>query len=37
LLFSKRTLLPVVAGGIVLAAIGAAVIGVSSFDKVNRK
>lgn len=33
----KNTLLSVVAGGIVLAAIGAAVVGVSSFDKVNRK
>ena len=33
----KNTLLSVVAGGIVLAAIAAAVVGVSTFDKVNRK
>lgn len=33
----KNTLLSVVAGGIVLAAIAAAVIGVSTFDKVSRK
>lgn len=33
----KNTLLSVVAGGIVLAAIGAAVIGVSTFDKIGRK
>jgi hypothetical protein len=33
----KNTLLSVVAGGVVLAAIAAAVIGVSSFDKVTRK
>ena len=31
----KNTLLSVVAGGIVLAAIGAAVIGVSTFDKIG--
>jgi hypothetical protein len=30
-------LLSVVAGGVVLAALAAAVIGVSSFDKVTRK
>ena len=33
----KNTLLSVVAGGLVLGAIAAAVIGVSTFDKVNRK
>ena len=33
----KNTLLSVVAGGVVLGAIAAAVIGVSSFDKVSRK
>lgn len=33
----KNTLLSVVAGGVVLAAIAVAVIGVSSFDKVSRK
>ncbi|EEH53907.1 photosystem II PsbX protein, chloroplast precursor [Micromonas pusilla CCMP1545] len=33
----KNTLLSVVAGGIVLAAIGVAVVGVSTFDKVSRK
>jgi len=33
----KNTLLSVVAGAIVLAAIGVAVVGVSTFDKVNRK
>ena len=33
----KNTLLSVVAGGIVLAAIAAAVVGVSTFDKVSRK
>ena len=33
----KNTLLSVVAGGIVLAAIAAAVIGVSTFDKIGRK
>ena len=33
----KNTLLSVVAGGIVLAAIGAAVVGVSTFDKIGRK
>ena len=33
----KNTLLSVVAGGVVLAALAAAVIGVSSFDKVTRK
>ena len=33
----KNTLLSVVAGGVVLGAIAAAVIGVSSFDKVTRK
>jgi len=33
----KNTLLCVVAGGVVLGAIAAAVIGVSSFDKVSRK
>ena len=33
----KNPLLSVVAGGVVLGAIAAAVIGVSSFDKVSRK
>ena len=33
----KNTLLSIVAGGAVLGAIAAAVIGVSSFDKVSRK
>eukprot|EP00227_Mantoniella_beaufortii_P010977 CAMPEP_0197585532 /NCGR_PEP_ID=MMETSP1326-20131121/7803_1 /TAXON_ID=1155430 /ORGANISM="Genus nov. species nov., Strain RCC2288" /LENGTH=113 /DNA_ID=CAMNT_0043150049 /DNA_START=137 /DNA_END=478 /DNA_ORIENTATION=+ len=33
----KNTLLSVVAGGIVLAGITAAVVGVSSFDKLSRK
>jgi hypothetical protein len=33
----KNTLLSVIAGGVVLGAIAAAVIGVSSFDKVTRK
>jgi len=33
----KNTLLSIVAGGVVLGAIAAAVIGVSSFDKVSRK
>mmetsp|Transcript_8451 Transcript_8451/g.31437 ORF Transcript_8451/g.31437 Transcript_8451/m.31437 type:complete len:118 (-) Transcript_8451:1185-1538(-) len=33
----KNTLLSVLAGGVVLGAIAAAVIGVSSFDKVTRK
>ena len=33
----KNTLLSVVAGGLVLGAIAAAVIGVSTFDKVSRK
>lgn len=33
----RNTLLSVVAGGVVLAAIAVAVIGVSSFDKVSRK
>ena len=33
----KNSLLSVVAGGLVLGAIAAAVIGVSTFDKVNRK
>jgi len=33
----KNTLLSVVAGGIVLAAIGVAVVGVSTFDKIGRK
>ena len=33
----KNTLLSVVAGGLVLAAIGAAVVGVSTFDKIGRK
>jgi|TARA_B110000261_G_scaffold30846_1_gene35305 hypothetical protein len=33
----KNTLLSVAAGGIVLAAIGVAVVGVSTFDKIGRK
>lgn len=33
----KNTLLSVVAGGLVLGAIGAAVVGVSAFDKIGRK
>ena len=33
----KNTLLSIVAGGVVLGAIAAAVIGVSSFDKGSRK
>ena len=33
----KNTLLSVVAGGLVLGAIGAAVVGVSTFDKIGRK
>jgi len=33
----KNALLSIVAGGVVLGAIAAAVIGVSSFDKVSRK
>ena len=33
----KNTLLSIVAGGVVLGAIAAAVIGVSSFDTVSRK
>ena len=33
----KNTLLSVVAGGLVLGAIAAAVIGVSTFDKIGRK
>mmetsp|Transcript_12472 Transcript_12472/g.57761 ORF Transcript_12472/g.57761 Transcript_12472/m.57761 type:complete len:112 (-) Transcript_12472:189-524(-) len=33
----KNTLLSVVAGGLILGAIGAAVVGVSTFDKIGRK
>merc|ERR1711966_454312 len=33
----KNALLSVVAGGLILGAIGAAVVGVSTFDKIGRK